>query len=170
MLKLCTKPESFLIGRNAMNSERQHTELDLSDLYRDIIMDHRRDPRHFGNLENCSHHAEAYNPVCGDRVCVQLKVNPETRKIEKQAFEGEGCSICMASASIMAEEIEAMSVGEAMERVQTFRDAMQDKLPSESIEGDLQALMGVKKFPVRIKCALLPWTTLKEALEKGSKI
>ena len=155
-----------MIG-STMIMEDQQTEIDLTDLYRDIILDHRREPRHYGHLPVSDYQADAYNPVCGDRVCIQLKVNPTSRKIEKQAFEGEGCSICMASASMMTEEIEDMSIDQALSRVQEFRDALQDKVSEGSFDGDLQALMGVKKFPVRIKCALLPWTTLKEALERG---
>jgi len=144
-----------------MNEDRN---IELSALYQDLIMEHHSHPRNFGCLEQPSCSAEGFNPVCGDRVRVDLKINAENEIID-QKFSGEGCSICMASASMMTEEIEGRKLSEASQMIQKFRNVMQDKSPSD-IEGDLEALMGVKRFPVRIKCALLPWTTLKQAIER----
>ncbi len=139
----------------------------LDHLYQDILMDHHRDPRNFGKLDAPDCESEGYNPMCGDRVLVSLKFSPERKQLMDCRFQGEGCSICMASASIMMEEVEGKSLVEILEDIQKIRDVMQSKEESGSIEGDMAALVGVRRFPVRIKCALLPWTTLKEAIEKG---
>lgn len=132
----------------------------LEALYQDILLDHHRSPRNFGELEAPQMKAEGFNPMCGDRVCVQL--NLENEKIVPR-FKAEGCSICLASASMMTEEIEGLRCEEALEKIAEMRDFMQGG--EKNLEGDLSALSGVKRFPVRIKCALLPWTTLKEALD-----
>lgn len=138
--------------------------IEIAALYQDLILDHQSDPRNYGKIEGATVSAEGFNPVCGDRVRLDLKVDDQN-KIVDQKFSGEGCSICMASASMMTEEIESHPVGEVYTLIQKFRDSMQDKT-KESFTGDLEALMGVKRFPVRIKCALLPWTTLKQALDR----
>ena len=138
--------------------------IQLVALYQDIILEHRKDPRNFDAMEDADCRAEGFNPLCGDRVTIALKYDGE--KVKKCAFQGEGCSICMASASMLTEEIEGKKRTEALNDVQNFRDCMQSKEDCE-IEGDLEALKGVRNFPVRIKCALLPWTTLKDALEAG---
>lgn len=137
----------------------------LDSLYQEIILDHHKDPRHFGELKDANRSAEGFNPMCGDRVNVQLKVDEQGSCVLDQAFSGEGCSICMASASMMTEELEGLDLKQALKKVQLVRDVMQGKEESSKIEGDLEALAGVKNFPVRIKCALLPWTTLNKAIE-----
>ena len=136
----------------------------LDQLYGDVIRDHQRDPRNFGCSSDCSHREEGYNPLCGDKVLLGLKPRADGKGIEKLCFEGEGCSISMASASMLTEEVAGLSFDEASAMIQNFRDLMQGQEDVE-FEGDLQALAGVRRFPVRIKCALLPWMTLKKAIE-----
>lgn len=147
-----------------MNKEGEN-RVNLNALYQDIIMDHNADPRNFGDLPASTCHAEGFNPMCGDRIKVALKLDENSSAVVDQKFSGEGCSICMASASMMTEEVAGLSLTQVLDRVGTIRSVMQNELPEENIEGDLEALLGVKKFPVRIKCALLPWTTLKQAVE-----
>jgi nitrogen fixation NifU-like protein len=132
----------------------------LEALYQDILLDHHRSPRNFGELDSPQMKAEGFNPMCGDRVCVQL--NLENEKIVSR-FKAEACSICLASASLMTEEIEGLSCDEAKDKINKMRQFMQGA--EFELEGDLSALSGVRRFPVRIKCALLPWTTLKEAID-----
>ncbi|MCC7441180.1 MAG: SUF system NifU family Fe-S cluster assembly protein [Bdellovibrionales bacterium] len=138
----------------------------LDALYKDIILDHHKDPRNFGPLPGGAHvlKHEGYNPLCGDRVVLELDL--AGGRLQGCNFHGEGCSICMSSASLMTEDLKGKPVAEALAAVQDFRDLMQGtRPPDESSEREVEALAGVRKFPVRIKCALLPWTTLKEALE-----
>ena len=137
----------------------------IDALYREMILDHHRHPRNFGKLEGATAQTEGFNPLCGDRCEIAVKIGPG-QKLEACRFTGEGCSICMASASMMTEEIAGKSVGEVMETIEGFRALMKGEECPLAVEGDLEALVGVRNFPVRIKCALLPWTTLKDVLEK----
>jgi len=139
--------------------------IQLDSLYQDIILEHRKDPRNFGHLDKPTCRAEGFNPLCGDRVTIELILDEAEKKVKESAFVGEGCSICMASASMLTEEIEGKETCKVLEEIQNLRDVIQDKKDAKAIEGDMEALMGVKNFPVRIKCALLPWTTLKDAIE-----
>lgn len=147
----------------------------MSETYREvfgeILADHHEAPRNWGKLPNAAHE-HGYNPLCGDKV--DLYVNHDATGKIHVGFEGEGCSICMASASIMTEKVNEHSEKEALEWIEAFRSKMQGAedtrialLPKDDSGGDLTALYGIKRFPVRIKCALLPWTTLKKAIEKG---
>ena len=135
----------------------------LDALYRDVILDHHRSPRNFERMENAEIKTEGYNPLCGDRIEMFLKI--ESGKVHS-CFQGEGCSICMSSASMMTEEMNGKSVAEVKEWIDAFRQLMRGEKCPLSIEGDLEALLGVRQFPVRIKCALLPWTTLQESIQK----
>jgi len=137
----------------------------LDSLYKEVILEHQKDPRNFGHLDNPDFQKEGFNPLCGDRVTIDLKLDETKEKVSQCRFHGEGCSICMASASMMAEEIEGLQVVDIKKLIQDFRDLMQGKKSPEELEGDIVALSGVKNFPVRIKCALLSWVTLKDALE-----
>jgi nitrogen fixation NifU-like protein len=137
------------------------------DVFGEILADHHESPRNWGKFEG-GREEQGYNPLCGDKVSVCLKLNGD--QVEKCTFEGEGCSICMASASIMTEKVQGHSKKEALELVEAFRQKMlgQEKvegLPDENAEDDIVALYGIKRFPVRIKCALLAWATLKKALD-----
>lgn len=144
----------------------------LDDLYREVILDHFKSPRNHGKLETHDVEQEGFNPLCGDQITLQLKF--ENGKIKSVGHWGKGCSISQASASILTEEILGKTISEAEEEIKLFKDMMQGKDVKEKIEkketGDLEALSGVQKFPVRIKCALLSWTTLEEALNTWKKI
>jgi nitrogen fixation NifU-like protein len=136
----------------------------IDALYREVILDHHRHPRNFGTLAGATSTVEGYNPLCGDRCEMAVKV--EGQKLVDCRFTGEGCSICMASASMMTEEVVGKSVEEVSATIEGFRALMKGEECPLAVEGDLEALVGVRNFPVRIKCALLPWTTLKDALVK----
>ena len=154
------------ILRNKMITQND-TKVELNALYQEIILEHHKDPRNFGPLSGAEAKAEGFNPVCGDRVEVEVKrSSSDPSKLSEVRYSGEGCSICMSSASMMTEDIEGESFKNIEERIQDFRDVMQGKSPEAFKESDLESLTGVCKFPVRIKCALLPWTTLKEAIRK----
>ncbi len=138
------------------------------EVYGEILADHHECPRNWGKLTDATEEEKGYNPLCGDQVTLFLKMTGN--KLEKCTFEGEGCSICMASASIMTERVQGHTSEEVAKMVEGFREKMQGAevvagMPSETDEDDIVALYGVKRFPVRIKCALLPWTTLKKGLE-----
>jgi len=144
-------------------------EQQLDDLYREVVLDHYRNPRGRDPVENPHGCNEGFNPVCGDevRVCFSL----EGDRIGQIEVQGSGCSISVASGSIMAEHLRGKSLGEARAIHSALKSMMQSGDDNSDIDmGDLKALEGVKKFPVRIKCALLPWVTLSDALkaiEKG---
>ncbi len=144
------------------------SNLPLDSLYQEVILDHHRDPRNRGELPDATIQKEGFNPLCGDRVQLALKLSADAQTIEQVRYQGEGCSICMASASMMAESIEGISTQEALSQIQNFRNFLQGDEAAAKPEGDLESLAGVRKFPVRIKCAILPWTTLKQAIEEGA--
>ena len=141
---------------------RQEAELD--DLYREIIIDHYRNPRHRGSLASPTATHEGLNPLCGDEVTVELLV--DGGRVADVAYKGSGCSISQSSASMMTEAIYGKSLDETKRLSEAFRAMMRgdDDADPESL-GDLEALSGVRKFPVRVKCATLAWHTLEEALE-----
>lgn len=135
---------------------------DLDLLYRRVIMDHYKNPRNRGSIDGDSLTIEMNNPTCGDQILLQLKV--EGGKIADAKFEGEGCSISLASASMMTQVIKGKTVEEALHLSHVFSDMMQRKEYDHDIDlGDIEALQGVSKFPARIKCATLAW----KAMEKG---
>lgn len=147
-------------------------ESDLHQLYQDVIMDHQKEPRNFGTLSDATLEREGYNPVCGDRVFLQVKLEKgdQEARVGEIRFRGEGCSICMASASMMTEEVEGHPVSQVSQQIESFRQAMQGNGEiTKDPESDLAALSGVRRFPVRIKCALLPWVTLKEMVEMNGE-
>jgi nitrogen fixation NifU-like protein len=146
------------------DDEYARQEAELDDLYRDIILDHYRHPRHRGSLASPTARHEGLNPLCGDEVTVELVV--EDGHIADVAYNGSGCSISQSSASMMTEAIEGKSVEEVNEISAAFTSMMRgaDDIEPEML-GDLEALAGVRKFPVRVKCATLAWHTLNEALE-----
>lgn len=135
------------------------------DLYKEIILEHASNPRRRGCVATATHSHVGFNPLCGDEVELQIEVRDGI--IQDIRFQGEGCSISQASASMLTEEV----VGKSLEQVQhlgeSFKAWMKDRAMSEPPEeiGDLEALAGVRLYPVRIKCALLPWTTMAEALK-----
>ncbi|MED2037926.1 iron-sulfur cluster assembly scaffold protein SufU [Bacillus wiedmannii] len=133
----------------------------LDTLYRQVIMDHYKNPRNNGVLED-SVTVNLNNPTCGDRIQLTMKV--EEGIVQEAKFEGEGCSISMSSASMMTQAVKGKKIEEALQLSEIFSDMMLGKEYDDSIDlGDIEALQGVCKFPARIKCATLAW----KALEKG---
>ncbi len=143
----------------------------LDDLYKEIILDHYRHPRNRGVVENPDLAARGHNPLCGDQLELSLRL--EGDRIADVKVTGKGCSISQASASMMTERVKGGSFAEVREVISTFKGMLlgDRELSDEEYEklGDLEALEGVKGYPVRIKCALLAWNTLLEALEMKSK-
>lgn len=140
---------------------------DLEDLYREIILDHYRRPRHKGEevaSPSCS--ADGANPLCGDEIHLQLRLDPSGTCIEAIGFTGSGCSISQASASMMAAYVQGGSVQAALEGVEAFQRMMVTGESAGEEYGDIEALVGVAKFPVRVKCASLAWKTLEQALRR----
>lgn len=134
----------------------------LDQLYRSVIMDHYKTPRNKGTIENDSINIEMNNPTCGDRIHLTLQV--EDGIVKDAKFDGEGCSISMASASMMTQAVKGKEVETALGLSQTFSDMMLGKDYDDSLDlGDIEALQGVSQFPARIKCATLAW----KAMEKG---
>ena len=135
----------------------------LDDLYRDILLDHYRNPRNRGRLDDATASAEGANPICGDRLALDLALDAEGR-VAGVAFEGEGCSISQASASMMTGYVRGRPAAEALAGAEAFQRMMVDGEDPGDDFGDIEALAGVRKFPVRVKCASLAWKTLERAL------
>ena len=138
---------------------------DLSDLYQEVILDHNRRPRNFHALADASHTAEGYNPLCGDRLTLYLKVTDGL--ISDVAFEGAGCAISKASASMMTDCVKGCPVADANLLFERFRRMVTTPTDCEVEDlGKLSALAGVREFPARVKCASLAWHALKAALDR----
>ena len=143
----------------------------LEDLYQEIILDHHRNPRNRHLLEQPDLEARGFNPFCGDQVTLTAKLDGDGH-ISAVGLEGQGCAISQASASMMSELVKGKSLAGAQALSELFSDVMQGKeLSAEDEEslGELTALEGVKRFPVRIKCALLGWSTLEDAIAEHAK-
>lgn len=142
--------------------------LSLEELYKEVILDHYRAPRNKGQLDPHDVALERNNPLCGDEIEVFVKFDGEN--VGEIAFEGKGCSISMASASMMTEKVQGLTVKDAGELAETIKKMMAGEEEGEpEVLGDLVSLKGVVKYPVRIKCALLGWNTLLEAFEESGK-
>ena len=139
---------------------------DLDELYREVILDHYQAPRNKGRLPAPDVANQGSNPLCGDEIELSLAI--EGGRVADVAFQGQGCSISQASASMMTEAIKGKPLAEAAEMFDCFRTMMTDKngvaIDAEAL-GDLEALQGVRRYPVRVKCAILPWNVLKESLD-----
>ena len=140
---------------------------DLRDLYQEVILDHNKRPRNFGALEGASHSADGHNPLCGDQLSISLVV--EGGAVQDVRFEGSGCAISTASASLMTEAVKGKSLEEAERLFNGFHDLLTGD-PSQAEQasaelGKLAVFEGVREFPVRVKCATLSWHTLKSALD-----
>src|SRR5262249_46750629 len=136
------------------------------DLSREIILDHYQNPRNHGRLEHPTLANRGHNPLCGDEVELSLGIDPSGEVIREIAFTGRGCSISQASASMMTEIVKGQKLDEAEVAVQHFTQQMANRQPApKELETELDALRGVKKSPARVKCALLPWTTLRETVD-----
>jgi nitrogen fixation NifU-like protein len=141
--------------------------MDLKELYRDVILDHNRRPRNFGRLDPSDAHADGHNPLCGDRLSVFVRMDGE--RVEDVRFEGKGCAISTASASLMTEAVKGKDkavIGALFDKVHSLL-TQQDAVPGAEL-GKLAALSGVREFPARVKCASLCWHTLNAALDKGA--
>ncbi len=142
--------------------------MDLGELYQEIIIDHSKNPRNHVVLENYTHEAEGYNPLCGDKV--HLYINMDNGIVEKISFQGCGCAISQASASILTQ----MASGKKLETIVDIGERFRDVLTNNSSNTDdfesLDALLGVKNYPMRIKCATLAWHTFTEAIGSCNKL
>ncbi len=149
--------------------------MDLKDLYQEIILDHGKNPRNLGKFDNYNKDAKGNNPLCGDNVHVYLRLN-ENKKVEDIAFEGHGCAISMASASIMTDMVRGKEEKEVKEIVTDFlgmikeKDSLETKILKDDEKTKLMSLSGVKQYPMRVKCATLSWHTLTSALDNSDQI
>jgi len=143
--------------------------MDLNDLYQEVILDHNKRPRNFHTIEGASHRADGHNPLCGDRLSLYLQVTDGN--IADVAFQGAGCAISKASASLMTDAIKGQSVAAALDLFERFH-RMVTTPPDQPVEGmgKLSVLAGVREFPVRVKCASLAWHTFKAALDSGGEV
>jgi nitrogen fixation NifU-like protein len=139
--------------------------MDLQDLYKEIIVDHNRSPRNFRRIEEPTHQAEGFNPLCGDKLNLYMSVDGDT--ITDIAFEGSGCAISVASASMLTEALLGRSLSEAEQLFERMRTLFTDQGDQTDLEalGKLAALGGVRQYPSRIKCANLSWHALHAALD-----
>ena len=141
--------------------------MELNDLYRDVILDHNRRPRNFGALEQADATVEGFNPMCGDRLTVRLRLADDT--ISDIRFEGEGCAISTASASLMTEAVKGKTRAEALQLFDRVHQLLTDDAATGEEElGKLAALSGVREYPARVKCASLCWHTLASALKPAN--
>lgn len=145
-------------------SAPEKEQIALDWLYQEIILDHYKRPRNFGTIDNADVTVEEENPYCGDRIVLHLKMDGE--RISDIRFSGKGCAISQASASMMTEKVKGMKLEEAMKFAEDFRKMMRGEkpFPPEGELEDLDALRGVREFPVRVKCATLAWDLLQHSL------
>lgn len=137
---------------------------EMRELYQDMILDHHRKPRNYGKLTGANRHAEGFNPLCGDRVTVYALVEGDV--IRDLSFEGAGCAICIASCSLMTESLKGQTIEAAEKLFGRFHDLLTEGTPDEESLGKLAVFEGVREFPVRVKCATLPWHALRAALKE----
>ena len=145
--------------------------MNIKELYQEIILDHGKNPRNLRKTENFNKDAKGYNPLCGDKVHLYIKLN-EKNKVEDISFEGSGCAISMASASIMTDLIKGKEENQVKEIISDFlkmikeKEKLNTKLLNDDEKTKLMCLSGVKKYPMRVKCATLSWHTLTSAIDK----
>jgi nitrogen fixation NifU-like protein len=138
----------------------------MQDLSREIILDHYQNPRNHGRLEHPTLANRGHNPLCGDEIELSVGIDEQDDRIREISFSGRGCSISQASASMMTEVVKSRTLAEAQASVERFTQQMANRDPAPAeLEEELDALQGVKKYPARVKCALLPWTTLRETVD-----
>ena len=136
---------------------------DLSHLYQEIILEHSRRPRNSGTLKEVTGKASGNNPLCGDRITIYLNIDGD--RIADAAFEARGCAISVAAASLMTQRLKGQTVGDAEDTLSRYHAQLTDEDPPElDSDDELASLVGVREFPTRIKCATLPWETLRAAL------
>ena len=142
----------------------------LRELYQEVILDHSRHPRHYGAMDGASHKAEGYNPLCGDRVTVYLQLGADGRVVDIK-FEGKGCAISQASASMMTDMLKGRSQADAEKLMQGFLHLVKGEDAGDLSDDDrerLDVMGGISEFPMRVKCATLAWHTYKNAEEEGA--
>ncbi len=141
---------------------------DLREIYQEVILDHYRKPRNFHPLEGANQEAKGHNPLCGDQVSIFLEI--ENDSVKDVSFQGAGCAISTASASLMTEAIKGRTLGEVQALFESFHDMMTTDSDHDEVAdlGKLEVLSGVRQIPIRVKCATLAWHTLKAALESGT--
>jgi nitrogen fixation NifU-like protein len=149
-------------------SAQMHAQEELRDLYRELILDHARSPRHFGKLEGATHSAEGINPLCGDKLRIYFLIDPDGQ-INDAKFEGSGCAISVASASLLTDTVIGLNCDAALDffsaLVSRLSGRTADSDPESTVDlGKLVALEGVKEFPSRVKCATLAWHALNSAI------
>ena len=149
--------------------------MNLKELYQEIILDHGKNPRNLGKFDNYNKDAKGHNPLCGDDVHVYLRLN-ENKKVDDITFEGKGCAISMASASIMTEMVRGKEEIEVKEIITDFinmikeKDELRNNILNEDEKTKLMCLSGVKQYPMRVKCATLSWHTLSSALDNSKEV
>ncbi len=143
---------------------------DMKALYQEVIMDHNKKPRNYGKLSPCTHHAEGHNPLCGDHIT--LTMNVEDDKVDAIGFEGEACAICKSSTSLMTVAVKGKTKSEAEEIARDFLAMTTGKLDINAPNklGRLTVFAGVRDLPTRVKCAILPWHTLRAALNSVEEV
>lgn len=144
---------------------------ELKSLYQELILDHNKSPRNFKKLENANRHAEGYNPLCGDHYNIYIRVEGDI--IQEVSFEGAGCAISKASASVMSSLLKGKTKDEAEELIKLFHKLVTGEAdPNEELDrvGKLAAFSGVSEFPARVKCASLAWHTVRAALENKERV
>ena len=142
----------------------------LEGLYQEIILDHSRERHGAGPLEGADAEHHEYNPTCGDEITLRVRLDPAHERIEQVAWEGDGCSISMASASVLTDLVQGRPVDEALATAEVFREMLRSKgegEPDEEVLGDAIAFHGVAKYVMRIKCAMLGWVALEAAVAKA---
>ena len=150
-----------------MSAVQEHSREELRELYRELILDHARSPRHFGKLAEATHSAEGINPLCGDKLKLYLEIDDAERIVDAR-FEGSGCAISVASASLLTDTVIGMRCQDAL----LFFDALVERLAGDATAGSamdlgkLRALEGVREFPARVKCATLAWHAMNAAIHE----
>ena len=146
-----------------MTSAAATSTSELRELYRELILDHARNPRHFGKLDDVSHQAEGINPLCGDKLRVYLDLDGNT--IRDASFEGSGCAISVASASLLTETVIGMNKDDALNHLDAVINSLTSDREAAGVDlGKLVALQGVREYPSRVKCATLAWRALGAAI------
>ena len=144
---------------------------ELNELYQQVILDHNKKPRNFRKLENANHTAEGYNPLCGDQLTIYVNVAEDA--VQEIAFEGSGCAISKAAASMMTQAVKGKTREQAETLFREFHSMVIGELDAETDDnslGNLKIFAGVRDFPVRVKCATLPWHTMQAALNKQERV
>ena len=143
---------------------------DLRELYQEVILDHNKHPRNFGELEGADRHADGFNPLCGDRLTVSLKLDGDL--VTDVAFQGSGCAISKASASLMTDAVKGKTLAEARTLFERFHAMITDDAitPDPTALGKLAVFAGVRDYPTRVKCATLAWHTLRAAVDESQTV